>query len=94
VAEWRTVRFWLIVAIAFALLGANIWKASARPQEGTAAACDNNRAGKSKGVDHTCECARAEKDCKPDDPELKQPGSMCKTYCKPDHCDCQNRCTS
>jgi len=64
------------------------------PQEGPAAACDNNRAGKSKDVNHTCECARAEKDCKPDDPELKQPGSMCKTYCKPDHCDCQNRCTS
>jgi hypothetical protein len=62
--------------------------------EGPAAMCDNNRSGKSKDMDHTCECARARDECKPDDPELKKPMSDCKTYCRPDDCKCENRCTS
>lgn len=84
----------LLCGMLSALIGLAMPLPKPKPQEGNAAACDNNRAGKSKTVDHTCECARAEDPCRPNDPELKQPGSKCKTYCKPDHCDCQNSCTS
>ena len=86
-------KLFMLSALLFVLSGAIALQAIP-PQEGAAAHCDNNREGKSKSVDHTCECARAEKDCKPDDPEIQEPGSKCKTYCRKDDCDCQNKCTS
>jgi len=71
--------------------------ALAVPQEGAAAACDNIRESHLNGVDHTCECEHATH-CDPtndDDREShKSMGSKCRTYCKPDHCDCQNECSS
>lgn len=82
----------LLTIILFGLLVRRAYPQAA--PEGQAAACDNNRAGKSKTVDHTCECARAMTMCDPQDPEIETPGAMCKTYCRPDKCDCQNKCTS
>lgn len=86
----------IALAVVFALVVAAISGHSApTPQEGTAAACDNNAAGKSKSVDHTCACAHATH-CNPNDPKDRQAheqmGPDCKTYCEPDHCKCTNEC--
>lgn len=84
----------------FALLFSLLFLAGAglgmpRPQEGSAAACDNNREGKSKGIDHTCECEHATH-CDPNsEDDRKAHETMtykCKTYCKPEHCSCSNEC--
>lgn len=77
----------LVVLIAGALF------ASPARQDGMAKYCDNRRDGKGTLTDHTCECARAMKQCDPDDPEIQTPGAMCRTYCKPDNCHCENMCT-
>ncbi len=85
-----------LLALALALLAATLQVAAIPPQdEGPAAACDNNREGKSKGIDHTCECEHATH-CDPNSEEdrgaHKEMSSKCRTYCKPEHCSCSNEC--
>src|SRR5690348_14873717 len=85
------------IAILFGLMmlaGAGL----AMPQEGYSqyVSCDNNRSGKSKDIDHTCECVRAQQQCDPDhnDPDdYYKDGGMgkkCTKFCDKEHCDCQN----
>jgi hypothetical protein len=86
----------LTIAILFALVSV-AGKVLTPPQESTTAACDNIRDSHTKGVDHTCECEHATH-CDPtsddDRQSHKSMGPKCRTYCRPDHCDCQNECTS
>ena len=86
----------LAMAILFGLM-AGAGAPPAVPQEDTAAACDNIRDSHAKGVDHTCDCEHATH-CDPtsddDRDSHKSMGPKCRTYCKPDHCDCENECTS
>lgn len=85
----RTVLLFAMISLALAGL------AFPKPQDGTAAACDNNRSGKAKDIDHSCECEHATH-CDPNSDEdraaHKEMTAKCKTYCKPDHCRCANEC--
>lgn len=59
-------------------------------QEGTAASCDNRHDNA-----HKCACLRAMTECKMPGMKIQEPGAMCKTYCKPEHCHCAGpSCTS
>lgn len=56
---------------------------------------------KSTHPEHRCNCARAaHRDCTqppPNDTDLSGNDGMsakCKTYCRKEHCSCQNNCTS
>jgi hypothetical protein len=65
------------------------------PQDhkGQPAHCDNAAA---TPAEQRCECNRADLKCKDHpgvDPE-GQPNEKCKTYCKPEHCECANPCNS
>jgi hypothetical protein len=87
------VSFVALFAVLGVLIGAP-GSAAAPPQEGTAAACNpssregTRRCGRRPSIFRRG-CYRSK-----DDPEMKQPGAKCKTYCKPENCDCQNSCTS
>ena len=64
-----------------------------KPQEGQVAFCNNDE--KTKPA-NKCDCERTDnKDC--DKPleggdNRDKPGARCKTYCKPDNCDCKGMC--
>ena len=56
-------------------------------------ACDNSGTPDSTSRYHTCDCNRAHAACDPAHPK-PEPMYGCKTYCKPDHCDCSTRSCS
>ncbi len=88
------VKALLLTALSLSALTIQI-AATPIPQEGAAQNCDNNRQGKSKTADHTCECEHATH-CDPnsdqDREEHKEMGEKCKTYCRPEACGCANEC--
>jgi hypothetical protein len=58
--------------------------------EGTAESCDNRHENA-----HKCACLRAMTECKMPGMKIDEPGAMCKTFCKPQHCHCAGpSCTS
>ena len=73
------------------MLVCTVSAALALPKEGPAAACDNSGAKDTEMRSHHCGCERTAKDhCDPEG--VKSPKAACKTYCKPDNCDCGGPC--
>lgn len=63
----------------------------AQVEEGQIAACDNSGAKDTTYRSHHCECERTAQDhCDADG--VKSPKSSCKTYCRPNNCDCAGPC--
>lgn len=56
--------------------------------------CDNSGQKDSKTRFHNCDCNRAHEECGPDHPQPDAPMYGCKTYCKPEHCDCSTKSCS
>lgn len=88
-----------LLLVCFALGAAGEWalgQDSDDPHANQPAKCDNFAR---TPAEHRCHCAKSEHSCDDSDPDeearlMKEPGSKCKTYCRPEACQCISPCNT